>query len=85
MTVAPNPLIVVQNGSGTVAAVLNNFSKTTTVTATSGNSGQIQVSPASRTVSGIGSASFTITVKKQSGTVTLDSSCGSKTVTVTVQ
>jgi type II secretory pathway pseudopilin PulG len=84
ITVAPNPITIVQNGSGVVAAVLSNFDGTTTITATSGNSGQIQVSPASRTISGIGSASFTITVKRQSGSVTLDSSCGSKTVTVTV-
>ena len=84
MTVAPSPLTVVQNGSGSITAVLNNLSGTATVTATSSNSGQIQVSPSSRTVSGLGSASFTVTVKKQSGSVTLSSSCGSQTVTVTV-
>lgn len=84
MVVAPDPLIVLQNGSGSIAAVLTNFSGTTTIQATSNNSGQIQISPDSRTISSLGSATFTVTVKKQSGSVTLESPCGSKTVTITV-
>ena len=85
ITVTPNPLTVVQNGSGVVSAVLNNFSGSATITATSGNSGQIQVSPGSRTVTGSASATFTITVKRQSGSVTFDSVCGSNTVSVNAQ
>ena len=84
MTATPSPLVVVQNGSGTVTVVMTNLSGTPTVTATSSNSGQIQVSPSSRTITGSGSANFTITVKKQSGSVTFQSSCGSQTVPVTV-
>jgi hypothetical protein len=85
MTALPSPLTVVQNGSGVVSAALVNFSGSATITATSGNSGQIQVSPASRNVTGSSSATFTITVKRQSGSVTFDSVCGSKTVSVNVQ
>jgi hypothetical protein len=76
---------VVQNGSGTISVVVSNSSGSTTITATSSNSGQIQVSPSSKTVNGETPAVFTVTVKKQSGSVTLNSSCGSRTVTVTVR
>ncbi|HKU73617.1 MAG TPA: hypothetical protein VJR02_06845, partial [Pyrinomonadaceae bacterium] len=59
-------------------------SGSTTVTATPSNSGQIQVSPTSKVLSGVDAASFTVTVKKQSGSVTFSSSCGSHTVDITV-
>ncbi|HEY0766302.1 MAG TPA: hypothetical protein VGD61_28225 [Pyrinomonadaceae bacterium] len=55
-----------------------------TVTATSSNSGQIQVSPVSKVLTGIDVATFTVTVKKQSGSVTFNSSCGSQTVNIDV-
>jgi hypothetical protein len=74
----------VQNGSGTISVVLSNFSGTTTVSATSNNSAQVQVSPASRTVTGTTPATFTVTVKRQGGSVTFNAGCGSQTVTVTV-
>jgi len=77
-------ITIAQNGSGTVSVHLNNFSGSGTISADSSNSGQIQVSPTSATVSGTNSTTFTISVKKQSGSVTLTSSCGSQTVTVNV-
>jgi hypothetical protein len=82
--VGPSSIDIPQNGSGTVSVNLNNSSGSVTITATSGNSGQIQVAPTSATVTGSDLASFTITVKKVSGSVTISSPCGSKEVTVTV-
>lgn len=77
-------ITIAQNGSGTVRVNLNNFSGSGTITSSSSNSGQIQVSPGSATVSGTNSTNFTVSVKKQSGSVTFSSSCGSRTVTVNV-
>jgi hypothetical protein len=73
-----------QNGSGNIVVVLNNFSGTATIKATSSNTGQIQVSPLSKKVTGTAPAAFTATVKKVSGSVTFSSSCGSQTVNINV-
>jgi hypothetical protein len=78
-------LTIISNGSGSVTVHLNNFSGSGTISATSSNSGQIQVSPASQTVNGSTSATFNITVKKLNGGVTFSSSCGSQVVNITVQ
>jgi len=85
LAASPRPLTVVQNGSGLISVIINNHTGTTTVTATSSNSGQIQVSPASRTLNGSETGTFTVTVKKVSGSVTFSSDCGSQTVDVRVQ
>ena len=82
---APDSLTITDNGSTTVSVNRTNAVGTGTIDAASSNSGQIQVSPASRSVSGTGSGSFTITVKKVSGAVTFSSpGCTSKTVDITV-
>ena len=82
---APDALTIVSDGSATVSVNRTNATGTGTITATSSNSGQIQVSPASRTVSGTAAGSFTITVKKNSGSITFSSTgCTSKTVEITV-
>jgi hypothetical protein len=78
-------LTIISNGSGTINVHLNNFSGSGTISANSSNSGQIQVSPASQTVNGTAFATFNITVKKQNGSVTFSSSCGSQLVNITVQ
>jgi type II secretory pathway pseudopilin PulG len=80
----PNPLTVMQNGSGVITVTLLNSTRSNTIVATSSNQGQIQVSPTTRTASGSLPVTFTVTVKKTSGTVAISSPCGSKTVTVTV-
>jgi Tfp pilus assembly protein FimT len=85
LSVSTTSITISENGSGSVSAHFDNLSGSSAITATSSNSGQIQVSPGSATVSGSSSASFIITVKKTSGSVTFSSSCGSHTVTVTVQ
>jgi hypothetical protein len=84
ISVSPSSLTIPRNGSGTVSVSLSNLSGKDTITATSSNSGQIQVSPASATVTGSSSATFTIVVKRNNGSVTFSSSCGSQTVSVTV-
>jgi hypothetical protein len=84
ISASPSSLTVQSNGSGIVTVHLNNLSGSATVTAASSNTGQIQVSPASQTVTGSNAASFSITVKKQSGSVTFSSSCGSQTVDINV-
>ena len=82
---APDSVTIVSNGSTAVSVNRTNATGTGTINALSNNSGQIQVTPSSRSVSGTGAASFTITVKKNSGSVTFSSSgCTSKTVNVTV-
>jgi Tfp pilus assembly protein FimT len=81
----PNSITIVSNGSATVSVNRTNVTGMGTITATSNNSGQIQVTPSSRSVSGTAAGSFTITVKKNSGSVTFSSSgCTSKTVDITV-
>ena len=82
---APDALTIAQNGSATVSVNRTNVTGTGTIDATSSNSGQIQVSPSSRSVSGTAAGSFTITVKKASGSVTFSATgCTSKTVDITV-
>ena len=84
LTVNPTSLTIVSDGSATVSVSRTNITGSGTITATSSNNGQIQVSPASASVSGTGAASFTVTIKKQDGSVTFSAtSCGSKTVNIT--
>jgi hypothetical protein len=80
----PGSLTIMQNGSGNIVVALNNFSGTATIKATSSNSGQIQVSPLSKKVTGSALATFTVTVKRASGSVTFSSSCGSQSVNINV-
>ncbi|HEX5704559.1 MAG TPA: hypothetical protein VFX97_15265 [Pyrinomonadaceae bacterium] len=82
---APDAITIVQDGSASVSVNRTNVTGTGTINANSSNSGQIQVSPSSRSVSGTAAGSFTITVKKQSGSVTFSATgCTSKTVEITV-
>lgn len=82
---APDSVTIVENGSASVSVNRTNVTGTGTISATSSNSGQIQVTPSSVSVSGTAAGSFTITVKKSSGSVTFASSgCTSKTTTITV-
>jgi hypothetical protein len=85
ITANPSSLSIISDGSATVSVNRTNVTGAGTISATSSNSGQIQVTPSSRTVDGTAAGSFTITVKKQSGSVTFSSSgCTSKTVDITV-
>lgn len=82
---APDSITIGQDGSATVSANRTNATGTGTINANSSNSGQIQVTPSSRTVSGTAAGSFSITVKKQSGSVTFSATgCTSKTVDIVV-
>jgi hypothetical protein len=82
----PASLTIVSNGSRSVSVNRTNVTGSGTITAVSSNSGQIQVAPTSKSVSGAGAALFQVTVKRASGAVTFSSTgCTSKTVTVTVQ
>lgn len=89
ISLQPNPLQVIKNGSGTVSVNIGNYSGSSVIiTGTPGNSGALQVLPSSKTVSvtnGTASAVFVITVKSQSNTATFASPCGSETLTVTVR
>ena len=84
MSVSPTAKTISQNSSGTISVYVSNASGSTTINATSSNSGQIQVSPSSALVTGSNPATFTITVKKESGSVSFSSSCGSQIVNITV-
>lgn len=84
LSATPSPLTVVENGSGVIVVTQSSLSGSTTVTATSSNSGQIQVSPTSAVLNGVDVATFSVTVKKQSGSVTFSSGCGSQTVNIDV-
>ena len=83
---APDSLTITSDASATVSVNRTNVTGTGTINATSSNNGQIQVVPSSRSVSGTDAGSFTITVKKHSGSVTFSATgCISKTVDITVQ
>jgi hypothetical protein len=86
--VDPNPIEITKNGSGAVYVTIGNFSGNMTITATPGNSGVIQVAPTTKTVTatnGTARATFVIIVKSKSDNVVFSSSCGSKTLDVTVK
>jgi competence protein ComGC len=85
LATSASAVTIKQNGFKGINAYFNNLSGSATITATSSNTGQIQVSPGSATVTGSNQATFTISVKRASGSVTFSSSCGDKRVTVTVQ
>jgi hypothetical protein len=65
---------------------MSNLTASNTITAAPSNSGQIQVTPSSRTMTASGTVSFGITVKKNDGSVTFTSSpnCGSATTTLDI-
>jgi Tfp pilus assembly protein FimT len=82
----PTSLTIVSNGSKTVSVNRANVTGAGTIAATSSNSGQIQVAPSAKSVTGTAAAVFTVTVKRTSGSVTFTSAgCTSKTVSVAVQ
>jgi Tfp pilus assembly protein FimT len=86
LSASPDPLSVVSDGSGSITVNRTNATGSATITATSGNSGQMQVTPSSQLASGSSSVSFTVTVKKQNGSVTFASTgCTSKTVSVNIR
>ncbi len=68
---------------------IGNFSGSVTITATPGNSGVIQVSPTSKTVTatsnGTAQAIFVVTVKSKNESVLFNSPCGSKTLNIVVK
>jgi len=86
ISVSPSSLSLAQNGASTIYVTLSNYIGSGTVTATSSHSGQIQVSPSSRAVTGSGTVGFTVTVKRNNGSVAISTSpnCGSQTVAITV-
>jgi hypothetical protein len=86
MSVSPGSLSVIENGSVSVGVTLNNLAANDTITTSFSSNGQFQASPSSANVTpGSNSASFSISVKKQDGTVTFGSTrCGSKDVDIDV-
>ena len=86
LSTEPTSLSIVSDGAAPVNVNLNNFTGNGTIYATSSNSGQIQVSPSSRAVSGTASVSFTVTVKRNGGSVTFSANgCGSTVVPVAIR
>jgi type II secretory pathway pseudopilin PulG len=86
LTANPTSLGIVSNGSASVSVNRDFGVGTATITATSNNSGQIQVSPTSQSVTGTAAATFGVTVKRTSGSVTFSASgCTSTTVNVTIR
>jgi Tfp pilus assembly protein FimT len=81
---SPGALTIISNGSASISVHLNNFIGSGTISATSSSIGQIQVTPNSQTVNGSSAVSFSITVKKQSGSVSFSSACGTQEVNLTV-
>jgi hypothetical protein len=88
MVLSKTAITIPQNGSSSVSVSLSGNTGSATITPKSSNAAQVSVSPNSvQTVTGSASVTFSITVKKQSGSVTFTSSpsCNSpKVVTVTV-
>jgi Tfp pilus assembly protein FimT len=78
-------VILSLDGSDTIK-VSHSSSTSLTISATSSKASEIQVSPNNQSVSAGGTASFTVKSKKSSGvySVTFSTSCGSKTVPITV-
>jgi hypothetical protein len=86
MSVSATSVNLSENGGTTVNITLNNVTASTVITASPSNSGQIQVSPTTRTLSSSGTVSFNITVKKQDGSVGFSTSptCGSGSTSLNV-
>ena len=86
MTVSPTALTIPKNGGKTISVTVSNLVGSGTISASSSNGGQIQVSPASRAISGSTTATVNVTVKTKSGSVTITTSpnCGSRSVPITV-
>ena len=79
---APSSVSIPKWSSGKIVVTLNNMSAPVTVTV-SGSSGQVTVSPLSKTVSGTSAVlEFGVKVKQQSRTITFDSPCGRVNVRV---
>ena len=86
MSVSSTSVNLSENGGTTIYITLNNLTASTVITATPGNSGQIQVSPTTRTLTSSGTVSFNITVKKNDGSVSFSTSpgCGSGATSLNV-
>lgn len=86
-TVTADPLLLIMhlNGSATVK-ISHTSSSSQTVSASSSKASNLQVSPATQSVSAGGSGTFTLKSKKSIGvySVTFSTGCGSKTIPVTV-
>jgi hypothetical protein len=78
-------LTLLKNRSGDIVAS-HDAGTTLTINASVSKSSELQVTPSSQTISGGGSATFTIKSKKSTGifSVTFSTSCGSMTVPVIV-
>lgn len=78
-------VIIHQDGTASIK-ISHSSSSSQTITATSSKPSDLQVTPASQTVSAGGSATFTVKSKRSIGiySVTFSTGCGSKTVPVTV-
>lgn len=87
MTVSASAVDLDENGGTTINITLSNVTTSTVITASPSNSGQIQVSPSTRTLTSSGTTSFAITVKKNSGSVSYTTSptCGSGTTSLNVK
>ena len=86
-TIDADQILVILHLDGTGTVKISHSSSTSlTITGTSSKPSEIQVSPSSQAVSAGGTASFTVKSKKSIGvySVTFSTSCGSKTVPITV-
>lgn len=86
LAISSTSVNLAENGGTTINITLSNVTASTVITASPSNSGQIQVSPMTRTLTSSGTASFSITVKKQDGSVSFTTSptCGSATTSLIV-
>jgi Tfp pilus assembly protein FimT len=83
---SPTSMSIIENGSAGVIVHRTNVTGTGTIFAESGNGGQVQVTPSSRSVSGTQTVGFAVTVKKQNGAITFTSAgCTSTTVDVIIR
>lgn len=87
MVVSPSTIELDEDGGTTVSVILSNSNASNTITASPSNSGQIQVSPTTRTLASSGTASFNVTVKKQAGSVSFSTSpnCGTGSISITIK
>ena len=86
-TISTDPIAVILSLEGSATIKVSHSSSTSlTISASSSKASEIQVSPNNQSVSAGGTASFTVKSKKSAGvySVTFSTSCGSKTVPITV-
>jgi Tfp pilus assembly protein FimT len=83
ITFPASPMTVTRNSSPKTFSVTVNNANNTIVTAV--GSGGFSISPATTTITGAGTISYTLTygTGNQSGSVTISSLCGSKTISIT--